>query len=240
MNLFCLPYAGGSAKVIFNSWQKFLPVIKVIPLELAGHGTRMSEPFHDSIEAVIADIMATIAPSLSTEPYAIFGHSMGSLLAYELTKAISTAGLPPPLTLYVSGRRPPHNCPSLRNMHRMSDDLLLQEMKNMGGTPQGFFAVKELVNAFLPVFRNDYRNIELYQCAMPIHATSADIVFFHSDGDKAVAGPEVNEWQQYTTATFTRKNFSGGHFFINDNREEICNIISNTENFIVDRCQMGA
>ncbi len=227
MNLFCIPYAGGSAKIIFNGWQSALPSsIKVIPLELAGHGVRIDEPFHGSIEATVADIVSAIKSSVTATPYALYGHSMGSLIAYELTKALDAAGLPPPKAVFLSGRKPPHNCPKPRNIHRYNDTLLLEEMKKLGGTPKVFFEVKELVKAFLPIFRNDYRILELYQFVEPIHPTSADIVFFHSDGDAVVEGPEVDEWAKYTTGSFTRKNFQGGHFFINDKRQEICEIIS--------------
>ncbi|MET0357123.1 MAG: alpha/beta fold hydrolase [Cellvibrio sp.] len=227
MNLFCIPYAGGSAKIIFNGWQQSLSSnIKVIPLELAGHGIRIDEPFHRNVEAAVADIVATIRTSVITTPYAIYGHSMGSLIAYELTKALASAGLPPPKAVFLSGRKPPHNCPKPRNIHRYNDTLLLEEMKKLGGTPKVFFEVKDLVKAFLPIFRNDYRILELYQFAEPIRPTSADIVFFHSDGDAVVEGPEVNEWEKYTTGTFMRKNFEGGHFFINEKRKEICEVIS--------------
>ena len=227
MNLFCIPYAGGSAKIIFNGWQNALPSnIKVIPLELAGHGVRIDEPFHGSVEATVADIVATIKSSLIAAPYALYGHSMGSLIAYELTKAIAAAGLPAPTKVFLSGRKPPHNCPKPRNIHRYNDTLLLEEMKKLGGTPKVFFEVKELVEAFLPIFRNDYRILELYQFVEPIRPTSADIVFFHSDSDAVVEGPEVDEWEKYTTGTFTRKNFQGGHFFINEHRKEICEVIS--------------
>lgn len=227
MNLFCIPYAGGSAKIIFNAWQQALASsIKVIPLELAGHGIRIDEPFHASVEAAALDIVANIKTSVITTPYAIYGHSMGSLIAYELLKALAAAGLPPPKAVFLSGRKPPHNCPAPRNIHRYNDTLLLEEMKKLGGTPKVFFEMKDLIKAFLPIFRNDYRILEQYQFAEPIQTTSANIVFFHSDKDAVVAGPEVNEWKKYTTGFFAIKKFEGDHFFINDKRKEICDIIS--------------
>jgi medium-chain acyl-[acyl-carrier-protein] hydrolase len=226
MNLFCIPYAGGSAKIIFNSWQKNVSnQIRIRPLELAGHGMRMNEPFYPNIEAAVSDLFSEIRDSIGQTPYAIYGHSMGSLIAYELIKKIAIAGLPQPKNLFLSGRRPPHNCPKPRNIHRFSDNLLLEEMKKLGGTPKMFFEVKDLVSTFLPIFRNDYRMLESYKFTGPIHTTTADIVFFHSDGDAVVAGTEVNEWQNYTRGHFTRVDFNGDHFFINDNREKICEII---------------
>ncbi|WP_045857588.1 thioesterase II family protein [Teredinibacter purpureus] len=226
MNVFCLPYAGGNAKIIYRSWQHCLPSsIKIVPVELAGHGHRFGEPFHRDVQSVVEDILHTITPDLHHEPYAIYGHSMGTLLAYELARAIAAINAPPPLTLFLSGRRPPHNCPKPRNIHTFSDALLLEEMKRMGGTPTVFFEDQSLIDAFLPVFRNDYKILERYRFKNIIHPTSADIVFIHSDDDPVVVGDDVNEWEKYTTGSFRRENMQGGHFFINEKKHAICHLI---------------
>jgi medium-chain acyl-[acyl-carrier-protein] hydrolase len=89
MNLFCIPYAGGSANLIFKSWQAELPAtIRVIPMELPGHGSRMKEPRLGCVSDVVADLLPQIRAAAADSPYAIYGHSMGTLIAYELIKAI--------------------------------------------------------------------------------------------------------------------------------------------------------
>lgn len=223
MNIFCIPYAGGTARVIYNSWQNHLPPsLRIVPLELAGHGHRIAEPFHENMEAAVAGLVAEIRRTAYNTRYAIYGHSLGTLITYELTKALDAAGLPPPVALFLSGRRPPHNCPKPRNFHLLSDPLLLREIENLGGTPKGFFQDPELVRSFLPIIRNDYRLLETYRFNGTIHQTSADIVFFSSDDDAVVAGPEKREWQSYTRGKFELVEFSGGHFFIHPQREAIC------------------
>jgi len=227
--LFGIPYAGGSAAAIYGRWARLLPSsIKVAPLELAGHGRRMTEPFSASLDEVIADLLVTVTPAVRTGPYAIYGHSMGATIAYELVKALDSVGLPPPLALFLSGRNPPHYSYPQRNLHVLDDETFLEEIRKLGGTPDGFFEMKDLVKAFLPILRNDYRIIELYRSAAPLHVTSAGIIFFHSDSDILVNEPEIFEWSRYTRGSSSVRKFRGGHFFINDYQEDICKVIEVT------------
>jgi medium-chain acyl-[acyl-carrier-protein] hydrolase len=229
IDLYCIPYAGGTAKVIYNGWQKHLPpTIRVVPLELAGHGHRITEPFHASVQAVVADMLSQIKARGGGSEYAIYGHSMGSLVAYELCRALDAEGLPTPATLFVSGRRPPHRCPRSRNIHLLSDAALLREMEKLGGTPKEFFEDPNLIKAFLPIFRSDYRLLERYHFEPPIQSVAADIVFLYSESDSVVAGADKREWAEYTSSAFSVKSFPGGHFFINEQRVAICDLIVET------------
>jgi surfactin synthase thioesterase subunit len=227
--LFCIPYAGGSASAIYGRWSHHLPkTIKVVPLELAGHGRRMQERFYPSMEAAVADLLATIELAAHRPPYAIYAHSMGTIIAYELAKAATSAGLPAPCAMFLSGRNPPHYEYPMRNMHLFDDDLFLAEIKKLGGTPEEFFKMKDLVSAFLPILRNDYRLVELYRFLEPLHVLDSDLIFLHSDCDPLVKKPEIYEWRGYSSGRFAVKEFPGGHFFINDCGEAICRLITNT------------
>lgn len=229
IKLFGIPYAGASATTTYGRWARLLPAaIKVVPLELAGHGKRMAEPFSVSLQAVVADLLASIAPVIRTERYAIYGHSIGATITYELVRAIDAADLPPPLALFLSGRNPPHHSYPQRHLHLLDDDSFLDEIRKLGGTPDDFFKMKDLIKAFLPILRNDYRIIELHRHAMPIHVTAGEIVFFQSDADLLVNKSEIYEWQRYTRGGLTVRDFVGGHFFINDQQEEICREIAST------------
>ena len=229
IKLFCIPYAGGSAAATYSRWSRLLPNgIKVVPMEFAGHGRRMTEPMADSFELVVADLLSAIEDDIRHVPYAIYGHSMGSTVAYELSKAIAAAGLPAPLALFLSGRNPPHYLYSQRNLHLLDDESFLEEIRKLGGTPDDFFKMKSLLQTFLPILRNDYRIIELYRHTLPIHITSADIVFFRSDNDAIVNKNECYTWQRYTRGSFSVHDFVGGHFFINDQAPAICHEIAST------------
>lgn len=223
ITLFGIPFAGGSAAGTYGRWARFLPKhIKMAPLELAGRGRRMPEPFSDSVEATVADLLGKIEAVARHEPYAIYGHSMGTVIGYELIKAIAANGWPEPKAIFFSGRNPPHHIYQRKILHVLSDEMFMEEIKKLGGTPDGFFAMPDLVKAFLPILRNDYRMIELYKQTPPLHVSSADIMFFHSDNDSLVSKPAIYEWQRYTHGQLLIKDYPGGHFFINDHGEQIC------------------
>jgi len=224
--LFAVAYAGGSAKATFSKWSKHLgDEIEVLPLEFAGHGHRMSEPSPSNVEEIVEDLMQTIRPVVqSNQAYAFYGHSMGCVVVYELVKRMSEEGFEPPKALFLSARRSPDTLPTT-HYHALSDEQFLQEIKMIGGTPSHFFDNPLLVDAFLPVLRNDYRIIEQYRVNEPVHISSADIHFFLSDADSMVSDTTVRGWERFTQGQVYVYNFSGGHFFINDCYRDISRIV---------------
>ncbi|WP_163029419.1 thioesterase II family protein, partial [Pseudomonas viridiflava] len=101
MKLFCLPYSGASA-MFYSPWRRTLPDwLNVRPLELPGRGMRMAEPLQTDIVQLADQLADEIAAELDT-PYALFGHSLGGLLAFELAHALRVRGLPAPLALFTS------------------------------------------------------------------------------------------------------------------------------------------
>jgi len=228
VNLFCIPYGGGSASAIYGKWiKKLYPMIKVIPLELAGHGRRMSEPFDHDIKSIVNDLMRTIRPQLEQHPYALYAHSMGTAIAYELAVAARNAGLPQPAVLFMSGRQPPHYVYPKEDMHLMPDDVFIQNIISLGGTPPQLLESEALLKLYMSILRSDYRIIEQYRFKKPIVSFDADLVFFSSDQDYYLCDrAEILEWERYTTRSFEVYEFSGGHFFLNEVWQDICEIIN--------------
>jgi len=225
ITLLCVPYAGGSAEAIFSKWQEQLgPDILVKPLEYAGHGKRMVETFKDNLEETVNDLLRTIIPLVAKEPYALYAHSMGCSIVYELLRSIDKFGLPSPQGIYLSGRKPPHMAYKTR-LHTLSDREFLDEIKKIGGTSSDFFKIKELISAFLPILKNDYKIIEQYQFNNSCFVSDADISFFFSDNDAMIDIDSAGEWSRYTKGDFFLHKFEGKHFFIHDEFPEICRII---------------
>ncbi|MEU7896325.1 alpha/beta fold hydrolase [Nonomuraea sp. NPDC049152] len=105
--LFCVPYAGGSARV-YRGWQEwFANDAEVVPLELAGRGTRSAEPVAPSVRAAAMDLARRVPERAAGRPYILFGHSMGSLIAYEMAAIIEDSASDGPCLVVVSGRNPP-------------------------------------------------------------------------------------------------------------------------------------
>ncbi len=225
--LFGIPFAGGSAEATYRKWSRHLPAhIEMRPLELAGHGRRLKEPLSQSLAAVVEDLVGTVSPVALRHSYGFYGHSMGTVITYELVKELARCGLPAPATLFLSGRNPPHLRYKSRDLHCLSDEAFLEEIKSIGGTPPAFFEIKGLVETFLPILRQDYKNIERYRFEEPVHETDADLVFLASDQDSLAARPVVNEWARYTRRRFSIVDFSGNHFFIDQEFPRICGTIA--------------
>lgn len=222
MTLFAVPYAGGSATAIFSKWKTDLgPDIQLVPLEYAGHGMRMGEAFMNSMQETVADLMKKIRPVARVKPYSIYAHSMGCAVVYELLQEIAIEKLPQPESIFLSGRNPPHKHYNA-NLHKLSDEEFLEEIRAIGGTSKDFFEMKELVKTFLPILRNDYKIVEQYQMQLPIYKTSADIIFFYSDQDAMVTAQAITEWSHYTHGNFILHKYHGDHFFIHNHHRDIC------------------
>jgi surfactin synthase thioesterase subunit len=105
--LFCIPYAGGSATV-YMQWKQLLGNhIEIYPVELAGRGARYDEPHDPNFTSMMNDLVTQIKPYAENNTYAIFGHSMGAVLAYELYYMLAEEGFPLPVHLFLSGRPAP-------------------------------------------------------------------------------------------------------------------------------------
>jgi len=227
--LFGLPYAGGWAAGLYGRWSAKLPRhIEVVPLELAGHGRRMGEPFDDSLESAVADLLRRVREVARSQPYAVFGHSMGGTLAYEIVKALELGGLPPPKALFVSGCQPPHAPSRNKGLHLLSDEILLREICRLGGTPKEFLDAPELVKTFLPILRSDCRLLERYRFRERVHVMKTELVVLHGDRDPLAGKPGIFEWQRYTPFGLRVHEFTGDHFFVNKHTDMICRLVADT------------
>jgi medium-chain acyl-[acyl-carrier-protein] hydrolase len=227
--LFGLPYAGGWAAGLYGKWTARLPrSIEVVPLELAGHGRRMGEPFDESLESAVADLLRRVREVARSRPYALFGHSMGGTLAYEIVKALEHGGLASPKALFVSGCQPPHVPSRHKGLHLLSDESFLDEIRRLGGTPKEFVEVPELVKTFLPILRSDFRLINRYRFREPVHVMNTELVLLYGDRDPLAGRPVICEWQRYTPRRMRMHEFAGDHFFVNKHTDAICRLVADT------------
>ncbi|WDF02041.1 thioesterase II family protein [Shouchella hunanensis] len=228
-NLFCIPYAGGAAGAIYGKWvQKLNRSINLIPLELSGHGRRMNEAFYNSLDAAVDDLVSIIVNNehFLKNSFSFYAHSMGTVLAYEICNKLISKGFPTPENLFISGRQPPHIKYKKNGMHLLSDEIFINEIKQIGGTPEELFKSPELLKIFLPILKSDYKIIEEYQFFPPIKQLDSNLIFLFSKNDPLVTLENVKEWSKYTFKSFKQFDFEGGHFFINEEWQEICDIIS--------------
>lgn len=228
MLLFCLPYAGGS-ETIYYKWKEYLSYnIKLYPVELKGRGRRFNEAFYNSIEETIDDIFNNIKDKIYNNEYAIYGHSMGSLLAYELYHKISEFGIRKPSHMFFSGYEAPDMITN-KKIHTLSNKEFIDKIVELGGTPQKLINNRDFSKIFLPIIRNDYKVVESYVYKEKINKIECNISALNGTLD-SIDLKDILAWKRHTNRNFRLYNFEGDHFFINNNTEKIVNIINNILN----------
>jgi medium-chain acyl-[acyl-carrier-protein] hydrolase len=211
LRLFCLPYAGGSARM-FREWHDWCrPEIEVIALELPGRGQHSKAPLVDRMDVMIERLLPVLDPLLD-RPFALFGHSMGALIAFELSRALKATGRRTPLRLFASGMRPPH-IKGQYQIHTLPDRQLVQALQALNGTPAEIISDSSLVEFFLPLMRADLRLAETYRY-MPGPLLDHPITVFSGLGDVTAPVDQQGEWQRLTCADCTVRFLEGNHFFI--------------------------
>jgi medium-chain acyl-[acyl-carrier-protein] hydrolase len=151
MRLFCFPPAGSGAAV-YRSWAPLLgPGIQLCSMLPPGRETRFGEAPIIDFEDMITAASAAIQPWAS-EPFALFGHSLGSLVAYEVARRLTALGQQP-AHLFVSG----HDAPGLGSRRapiaHLPEPEFLQGLIALGGTPPEIVESKELLALLLPMLR---------------------------------------------------------------------------------------
>jgi surfactin synthase thioesterase subunit len=232
VKLFCLPYAGGSV-MVYSKWQKYLhDSVDTCPLELSGRGRRFEEPFYNNIEEAVSDLYQSIQDQLDNAPYVFFGHSMGSLLVYELIFKIRENKRREPLHTFISGKNPPHITENNRKLHKLPDREFMEEIIKLGGTPNEILKEPELLSLVIPILKADYKLLETYQWTPKNDNINCGLTVFGGTEDADVNIKDLAEWRQYTSREFNLYQFGGGHFFINEKTADIVEIINQT---LIDR-----
>lgn len=227
INLYCLPYAGGSANV-YSRWRYYADKnIKVIPVELAGRGKRLGEPLYKSMQEAIDDVFNILTASSDENSYALFGHSMGSSLVFELSHKMIQATKKEPVHLFVSGRCPPFHHEG-KKLSLLPDNEFKKEVLDIGGTPKEIFENEELCDIFLPILKADYRIIDAFEHSQKNVKLDCGISVLNGREDKMTTLEKIQKWRDYTTGKTEIYEFDGGHFFINSYTEQIMDIVNRT------------
>ena len=213
LRLYCLPHAGASASV-FRPWIGRVPGVAVCPMQPPGREGRNAEPQHERMESLADEFARAVLEVLDhgTHPYAVYGHSLGALVGYEVVRRIGELGGPAPVHLFVSGCGAPERSAETGPLvSTMSDAQIAALMSRLGGTPPGLLAEPALLRMFLPPFRADFVIKENYAyrpgppLAVPITALAAT-------DDPRVGPGDVEAWAGHTAGPFRMHTLAGGHF----------------------------
>jgi medium-chain acyl-[acyl-carrier-protein] hydrolase len=225
VRLFCFHYAGGSASA-FKEWKDDVAECsELTAIQLPGRENRYSEQLLYDIDHIINDLYLNILAYLD-KPYVFFGHSLGAIIAFELTRVLRRSGKPQPKHLIIAGTRAPHIDRSKDAIHTLDDTRFTNKLMMYNGISQSLLEDKELLGIFLPIIRADFCLSETYKCesqkplSCPITALggSSDFTFPHA---------ELLEWKDHTLGTFVDYKLNGDHFFIKSSYREVIKIVNN-------------
>lgn len=217
--LFCLPYAGAGAGM-YRTWgERLAPAVDVMAVQLPGREGRFGEAAHAGMAPLVAEV-ADALQARSSRRYALFGHSMGALVAFELAHEMRRRGMPLPLLLVVSGHAAPHLARRRAPLHALPSEQFVEELRRLRGMPEEVLANEELMSLLLPRLRADFAVCETYVCPErpPL---DCPLVAFGGRDDDCVAPAALSAWRSHTSGPFDMQQFEGGHFFVDQLGQEV-------------------
>jgi medium-chain acyl-[acyl-carrier-protein] hydrolase len=233
IRLFCFPYAGGDSVSIYRNWVNELPVtVEVCPVQIPGRGTRVSERPFTSLGAVARAVSDVLRFHLE-KPFAFFGHSMGAMIAFEVTRLLRDECRAEPKILFLSGRAaaqiPDQNPPT----YNLPDAEFVAELKKFNGTPNEVLEHSELLKLILPALKADFEicQTHIYSEVLPL---TCPITVFGGIRDDA-SREDLEAWKKQTRGRCSIHMFPGDHFFIRAEQKTILGIIGSQLNEVIAR-----
>ena len=228
IRLFAFPFAGGDVAT-FAPWADELPrEIELCPVSLPGRGRRIGEPAHAHIEPLVKAVADGLAPALGGR-FALFGHSLGGLIAFELARELRRRGGPRPAHLLISSRPAPQLPRRLTPLWNLPDDVFLRALHERYGytAPVDVGPIDELLELMLPTVRSDVRISDeyAYQGEPPL---DIPITTFGGLTDPTVSRDELAGWRQQTTGPFEQRMLPGGHFYLTSEWRFLVRFVANT------------
>lgn len=222
--MFCFPYAGGSA-LVFRTWSERLsPDIEVCPIQLPGRGTRLTDPPFTRLSLLVESLACALFPLLN-KPFAVFGHSMGALVSFELIRQLRKQYGLEPIRLFVSAARAPQLPHVGSPLHTLPEPAFLQALRRLNGTPKEVLEHKELMQLMFPLLRADLAVCETY-----VYATEppldCPISTFGGLRDRTVSRNDLEAWRAQTTAYFSLLMLPGDHFFLHTAQSLLLEVLS--------------
>lgn len=212
--LVLFPYAGGAAASVYRDWgNKLPPSIGVQAVDFPGHGNRLNEPLFTRVQPLVKSI-AEKFKSYWEGPYALFGHSMGAIVSFELAHLLRRENKTGPAHLFLSGRPCPHLIKKEPPTYNLPEPEFIEELRRMEGTPEEVLEHPELMSVLSPILRADLEVCQTHECE-PRPPLECPITVFGGLQDLEVSREQLEGWRDYTTSSsFAVRMFPGNHFFV--------------------------
>jgi surfactin synthase thioesterase subunit len=227
LNLVCFPHAGGSAPYYSPVSAALAPSYEVTAVQYPGRQERRHTPCIDDIGELARQAHAALAHAgilASGRPVALFGHSMGAVVAFEVARLMERDGGTGPVVLFASGRRAPSRFRE-DNVHLRDDDGIIEDIRALGGTDSRVLQDRELLDMVLPTLRSDYRAVERYRRGTEARI-DAPIAVLVGDSDPHTTPEEALAWRDHTSGDCEVHTFPGGHFYLEDRQTEVLTTVT--------------
>jgi surfactin synthase thioesterase subunit/acyl carrier protein len=224
VRLFCFPHAGGAAST-FRPWRSTAPSgLEIYAAQLPGRESRILEPPVGRLDELVDRLTTAMKPAVDGE-YALFGHSVGALIALAVARSLRrTAGVTP-VHLFVSACQPPSTVSSsYEDLYGLDESDLLARLRDMNGTPAEAMDNPELMRLVLPAIRSDLGLLAGYEAA-PDDVLDCPVTVLGGDHDSVVPPELLGLWAETTTGEVEVRVLEGDHFYLTDPRNDVLGII---------------
>lgn len=218
LRLFCLHHAGGAASSFRGFQSQLGSQTQVVPVQLPGRETRAGEPRVLDMDALVNDLDHALDPYLSdgaSQPYALYGHSMGALIAYRLVRHRASTGAALPSMLLVGAHPAPHRPHRLRHVPDVPQNELVQWLSSIGGLSHQMLRHPEWLRWAVDLVRDDLTLTASHQPQVAGPVPCPIQVFTGSD-DPLVSPADASAWADQTLSSCEVHTINGGHFFTRD------------------------
>jgi medium-chain acyl-[acyl-carrier-protein] hydrolase len=224
LRLFCFPYAGGGT-LMYRNWVRNLPAtVEICRAQLPGREVRLKEPGFTRIEPLVLALAQAIEPYLDL-PFAFFGHSMGTLISFELARELQRRHGVMPTNLFVSAHVAPPVPHRSSQIYDLPEPEFIEELRRLNGTPKEVFEQPELLRLMIPLMRADFELCQRYAYS-PGPPLSCPITVFGGLDDHDISHADLEAWRVQTTGAFRLYTLPGDHFFLHSSQPFILQVIS--------------
>ncbi|MCY0935108.1 thioesterase II family protein [Streptomyces sp. H34-S4] len=222
VRLVCFPHSGGSASYFSPLSRALSPAVDVAMVQYPGRADRRAEPFITDVREMADQLVGELLPWCD-RPVALFGHSLGATVAFEVALRLESAGIRP-VTLFASSRRAPSAHRENEYTHLADDEWVLSTVKDQSASANELVVDDALLRLNLPVLRADYQAAETYRYR-PGPLLSCPVTALNGDADSRVTRQEAAAWGAHTSAATTFHWFPGGHFYLNTHVAEVVSLL---------------
>ncbi|WP_369218042.1 thioesterase II family protein [Streptomyces flavofungini] len=227
VRLLVYPHAGGSVSAYHGLSAAVSGTVEPLVVQYPGRQDRFGEPFAAGADEIVDAVLAELPDGADARPLAVFGHSMGALLAFETARRLEASGKAP-VALFVSGRMAPslpRTASGKKRVADMTDAELVEDMRKLSGTAEELFSSPELLSLFLPPMRADYRIVDEYAYREGPRLTSP-LTVLTGDHDPRVTVEGARAWERETQGPFSCHVLAGGHFFLDAHLPYVTSVIA--------------